>query len=150
MTTHSDDDPRAESSPSAPDADTTPLVPPTDPAAVATAPLEAAAPDPTPTDPAPVPLWRRRWVLIAAPIVAGLIILGAGVGIGWSAASHDERSDRTNLTEDGTSGDRRGDHLDQDDGRGPGHDRRDDANRGGPGSDDTETATPVPTPTETP
>lgn len=92
------------------------------------------------------PFVQRTWVRIVGGILAGLILLGVGFGIG-RASGHEGGDERG--SHDSSDTDSRGDHGDR--GPGGGHGFRGESGRGGgaPESDDdatTEPQTPTPAP----
>ena len=96
MTTPPSDESAGTPAPGAPPPDEAPAPPPSAPPPV---PPPSAAPPPpwlAPVPRAPRVLWinpARRVHVIGAAAVAGLVLLGAGIGIGWgtSGDGHDHR-----------------------------------------------------------
>ncbi|MFA7498364.1 MAG: hypothetical protein WCY76_06655, partial [Leucobacter sp.] len=85
----------------------------------------------SPTDRGARPFFKRKWVLITAPIVAGVLLLGIGGSVGYAIGDDDRggrhMSDGGRQFGDRDGGGPRGDGF----GRGGGFDR----GHGGPGAD---------------
>lgn len=144
----------AATAPLPPQAAGSAAVPPSAPVAPA-----VAAPPAGGTAPARPSFWRRTWVMITAPILAAVLVLFAGVGIGWAASTADHRGHGAGDGRDGRSqqDDRHGSQGGQrwggseqgskGDGRSPQGRQQREKTQEDPGEQDS---TPQPSPTTTP
>ena len=109
------------------------------------------AAQPPAAEPTRTPFFRRTWAWIVGAVVAVLILLGGGIGIGWAVSRESGHADRNSSEHGSDSGDRHaGDGRGGDSRKGDSRGTEESTQNGEDTDDDGSTPSPTPSASATP